>query len=282
MALHELNLWHIDSRTGSSLDVGGQYGGLTAGRIDLPESVMKVKGLKVRITGSHTLESYASLSALVTGIGGSVVSNLNGGNETVIEFNTASSSSGVRGIYSVEGIFVRDWHPNAALTKGEAMNLIDTFGVDTYKWSGTQDVAASGNMNLLTLNGLGTDVTQGDSTLSASSLVILPVAARPRGITVSVIMDGEYAAGGSGYQDFRIQMRGADGTSVIQTVPLFVPNKKLEKAVATFHVFTNGVYDELSTTGFKLMFLNDSTSVLTLKNVEIVVQDVSNPDFTKA
>lgn len=282
MALHELNLWNINSRTGSSLDVGGKYGGLTSGRIDLPASAMKAKGFRVRIAGTHSLESYANLNALVTGIGGTQTVGLSSGMETVIEFDTSKTSSGARGVYSVEGIFVRDWHPHDALTKGEAMNLIDTFGVDTYRWSGTETIAASSNLNLLTLNGLGTDITQGDSTINAAAMVILPVAARPRGVMITVILDGEYEAGGSGYQDFRIQMQGADGTTVMQTVPLFVPNKKLEKSSATFPVFTNGVYDELSTTGFKLMFLNDSNSSLTLKDVEIIVQDTSNPDFTRA
>lgn len=281
MALHEQNLWTINSRTGSSLDVSGKYGGLTAGRIDLPEAASKAKGFKVRVAGTHSLESYGSLSAMVTGIGGSVVKGLDN-NVTVIEFRTASSSSGERGVYSVEGVFVRDWHPNSALTKGEAMKLIDTFGVDTYEWDGSQVIGASSNLNLLGLNGLGTEVTQGDSTINGSTLLILPVADRPRGVLITVVLDGEFEAGGSGYQDFRIQLQDADGTKAIQTVPLFVPNKKLDKTKATFSVYTNGVYDELSTTGCKIALLNDSTNSLTLKGVEIIVQDTSNPDFTRS
>lgn len=280
MALHELNLWNMDSRTGSSLDVTAKYGGLRAGRIDLPEMASKAKGFKVRIGGKATLESYTTLAGMVTAIGGSVVSNLTGP-EKIIEFDTSTSNTGARGIYAVEGVFVRDWHPNEALTKGEAMKLIDTHGVDTYLWKGTEDIAASTNKNLLSLNGLGTELTLGVTTLNATSLVILPVAEEPRGIIVTVRLDGEYEAGGTGYQDFRVQLQAADGTTPIQTVPLFVPNKRLDKSTAVFVLYTNGVHDELSTTGFKLAFLNDSNAKVTLSEVNIAVQNISNPDFTR-
>lgn len=279
MALHELNLWHVDSRTGSSMDIGGKYGGLSAGRIDLPETYRKAKGFKVRITGTNTLESYASLAALLTGIGGRNINNVQG-REAIIEFDTTNSTNGVRGIHSVEGIFVREWHREAALTKGEAEKLIVSHGVDEYVWTGAQSVEHGTSMNLLTLDNFSTDVATGDTTINAASLVVLPVAAKPRGLIVTVTLDGEYSL--QGPHDMLIQLREADGTTVLQTSPVYILDKKLHRVTATFAMYTNGVYDELSTTGFKIQFENASTSAMTLKEVKIVVQNVSNPDFTRS
>lgn len=279
MALHELNLWTFDSRTGSSLDAFDKYGGLAAGRIDLPEDYRKAKGFKVRLSGTNTLETYASLSALVTGIGGRNVGNTNG-REAIIEFNTTSSTNGVRGIHAIDGIFVRDWHRDSALTKGEADKYIVSHGVDEYLWTGEQSVEHGSSMNLLSLANFSTDVTTGDSTINAATLVILPVAVKPRGILVTVTVDGEYSL--QGPHDMLIQIREADGTTIVQNVPVYALDKKLNKLTATFAMYTNGVYDDLSTTGFKVQFENASTSAMTLKEVRIVVQNISNPDFSRS
>lgn len=278
MALHEVNLWTINSRTHSSLDYENAYGGLETGRIDLPESYSKAKMFKVRVAGSHTIETYASLSALLTGIGGQSVVNLTG-REAIIEFNTSTTTNGKRGIYSVEGIFVRDWHPDAALTKGEAESTIVSHGVDQYVWTGNQSVGNGATLNLLSLDGFSNEVTTGDTTINAQAMVVLPVAAKPRGLVFSVILDGEYA--NAGPHDMRVQLRSADGTTIQQSNPLYILDKKLNKTVATFATFTNGVYDELSTTGLKIVFLNDSASALSLTGVTITVQNISNPDFTR-
>lgn len=276
MALHELNLWHVDSRTGSSLDVSGQYGGLSAGRIDLPPYHHMAKGFKIRLTGTNTLESYASLSALLTGIGGRNVSQ---GREANIEFDTSGSTNGVRGIHSVEGIFVREWHREEALTKGEAEKCVVPYGVDQYIWTGTHSVEHGTDMNLLSLQNFSTDVATGDTTINAQSMVVLPVAVKPRGILITVVIDGEFTQ--QGPHDMCLQLRSADGTTILQSIPTFVLAKKVAKITAVFTTFTNGVYDELSTTGFKLYFVNPSTAAINLKEVNITVQNISNPDFTR-
>lgn len=278
MALHELNLWNVDSRTGSSLDVGAKYGGLSAGRIDLPESHKRAKGFKVRISGTNTLESYASLSALLTGIGGRSVTNLQG-REAIIEFDTTTSASGARGIHSVEGIFVREWHREAALTKGEAEKYITSHGVDEYEWTGAQSVEHATSLNLLSLQNFSNEVATGATTINAASLVVLPVEVKTRGLFITVILDGEYSL--QGPHDMNVQLRSADGTTILQTHTTYILNKKLNKLTVNLATYTNGVYHELSTTGFKLYFTNDSTSAMTLKEVKIIVQNVSNPDFTR-
>lgn len=278
MALHELNLWNVDSRTGSSLDVGDKYGGLSAGRIDLPEVHEKAKGFKARISGTNILESYASLSALLTGIGGSRINNLQG-RDAIIEFDTARSSSGVRGVHSIEGIFVREWHRESALTKGEAEKCIMSHGVDEYTWTGTQSVAQDTALNLLALQDFSTDVATGATAINAESLVVLPVEVKTRGLFITVILDGEYSV--QGPNDMSVQLRSVDGTTILQTHPTFVLDKKLNKLTVNLSTYTKGVYHELSTSGFKLYVTNDSGSAMTLKEVKIIVQNVSNPDFTR-
>ncbi|WEU68290.1 putative hydrolase [Escherichia phage vB_Ec_Tarrare] len=279
MALHEVNLWNFNSRTHSSLDVGAPYGGLYSGRIDLPESYRKSKMFKVRVSGTHALETYASYSAMLTGIGGTSVSNLNG-REAIIEFNTSSSTNGLRGIYSVEGVFVRDWHPDEALTKGAAEMFIKPHGVDEYVWTGSQSVGNGSELNLLSLNGFSTDVATGATTINAASLVVLPAEVKSRGLIISVILDGTYDQ--QGPHEMKVQIRSADGKTLQQSSPLYVLDKNVKKLTATFADYTLGVYDESSTTGFKLVFINDSTSNMSLTGVRIVVQNISNPDFTRS
>lgn len=278
MALHEVNLWNVSSRPNSSLDVTSPYGGLVSGRIDLPASSRTAKGFKVRVSGSHTIEDYATIQALVTGLGGSVVTNLSG-KDVVIEFNTSGSTNGSRGIFAIEGIFVRDWHPDAALTKGVAESVITPLGVDEYKWEGSQAVNNGDTLNLISLKNFSNEVATGDTTISANAMVVLPVAAKPRGLLISVIMDGNYQSVGP--HELRVKLTSADGTTVQQSAPLTVVENQLGMTVVTMATYTNGVHDELSTTGFKLIFCNDSTSNLTLSSVRIVIQSISNPDFTR-
>lgn len=277
MALIEKNLWHVDSRVGSSLDTSGTYLGLSAGRIDLPSNHRLVKAYKVRVDTQRTPESYASFNAMLTAIGGRSVPNLSGTDE-IIEFDTKSTTNGVRGIYSVEGVFVKDWHPHEALTKGEAENLIMTHGLDVYSWDGSSDVKAGAKKNLIEL-GLSTDIAQGNSTINAADLVALPVDAKSRALLISVSLDGQFE--GNGPHDFRMMLTDPDGTTSRQTVPLYSLDSKLDCTTANFSMYTNGVYDEFSTTGFKLVFVNDSQSKVALTTVKIVVQSVSNPDFTR-
>lgn len=278
MALYEVNLWNINSRPNSSLDLTAPYGGLLAGRIDLPRNARTAKGFKVRVSGTHTIEDYASIQSLVTGLGGSVI--MEPGNDTVpIEFNTSSSTNGTRGIYAIEGIFVRDWHPDAALTKGLAESLIRPLGVDEYQWDGSQAVNNGETLNLISLRNFSNEVSTGETTISASSILVLPVSAKPRGLLITTVLDGKYA--NIGPHELRVKLTGADGATAKQTASAFCVENQMGMISTTIPTYTYGVHDELSTTGFKLVLCNDSTSNLTLTSVRIIVQNISNPDFTR-
>lgn len=278
MALHEVNLWTFNSRVGSSLDTTGSYGGLTAGRIDLPVSHKVAKGFKIRVGGTHTVSSFATLALMLTAIGGREVKGTNEFGGTTIEFDTKTTTDGERGIYSVEGIFVKEWHPNDALTKGEAMMHLMTHGVDEYTWDGSEALSKGVGKNLFSLGGISTDVTQGITTINAASLVVLPVSAQSRGLVLTVVVEGDYSE--SGPHDFDIQLKSADGSEILQATSMYTSSSSVNKSTAHFHLYTNGVHDELSTTGVKLEMVNRSDTEFTLKKVKLVAQNTSNPDFT--
>lgn len=279
MALHQKNLWIVTSRSNSSLDVTDALGGLTAGCIAIPLSTLNGnKGLRVFTTTQPTVpEDYGNFQALVTGLGGRNI-NSAGNGHAVIEFDTASSNNGSRGVYRIEGLFEREIHYHDALTKGEAMRYITPHGIDEYNWTGAGSVAAGASKNLLTLGDYSTDVTEGDTTLQANAMVILPATRLTRGVFVTVVVDGTYE--GNGPHDFRLELRAADDSEVIQNAPLYSLTNQVKKCAATFSVYTNDFHHEFSTTGFKLSFVNTSQSTVSITSVKVIAQTVSNPDFT--
>lgn len=279
MALHQKNLWIVTSRANSSLDVLDALGGMTAGCISIPlETLNGIKGLRVFTTNAPTVpEDYGTIQALVNGLGGRSISSVGNGS-AIIEFNTANSTSGSRGVYRIEGLFEREFHYHEALTKGEAMRFIAPHGVDEYNWTGAGNVTAGASKNLLSLGAFSTDVTEGDTTIQANAMVVLPATNRTRGVVVTVVVDGTYE--GNGPHDFRLELRAADDSEVIQNVPMYALTNQVRKAAATFSVYTNSTHHEFSTTGFKLSFVNTSQSTISVTNVKVIAQTISNPDFT--
>lgn len=279
MALHQKNLWIVTSRANSSLDVMDALGGLTAGCISIPLEVLNGnKGLRVYTTTQPTVpEDYGNFQALVTGLGGRSITNTGGGS-AIVEFDTVSSTNGSRGVYRVDGLFEREFHYHDALTKGEAMRFITPHGVDEYNWTGAGSINAGASKNLLSLGDYSTDVTEGDTTMQANAMVVLPATRMTRGVIVTVVVDGTYE--GNGPHDFRLELRAADDSEVIQNVPMYSLTNQVKKCAATFMVYTNSLHHEFSTTGFKLSFVNTSQSTVSITAVKVVAQTISNPDFT--
>lgn len=278
MALHQRNLWIVTSHAGSSLDSKDSLGGLTSGAITLPKEFITARGLRVYTTSKPDVpEDYGSLTALITAIGGSQVTGHNH-RRAIIEFNTGSSTTGSRGIFRIDGLFNREYHYQDPLTKGEAMRFMMPHGLDEYNWTGSQAINAGSDVDMTGLVAYSTDIVQGVTTIQGGSLIALPAAPTNRGLLTTVVVKGTFA--GNGPHDFRLQARDAAG-EVIQSIPRYNLSNEVENVAASFPLFTNGVSDELSTTGYKLAFYNDSQSAFTLKAVQIVVQSVSNPDFTQ-
>lgn len=279
MALHQKTLWTYHTRTGSSLDTTSPYGGLTAGSMYLADGVSRaMQGVRVyNSKNPNSPEDYSNLNALVAAIGGSQVTGLQGHGVT-IEFDTSKSTDGTRGILKVDGLFDREIHYNDALTKGEAIRFMSPHGLDVYTWTGSGDVAAGASKNLLTLGDYTTDIAAGSTTIQANAFVALPVATRSRGVLLTVIIDGTYE--GNGPHDFRVELRDAADSTVYQNAPLYGLTNNIRKVTTSFLLFTNGVHDEFSSTGYKISLVNDSQSKISVTGVKLVAQTISNPDFT--
>lgn len=279
MALHQRNLWIVTSRSNSSLDVMDAHGGLTAGCLTLPKRIVaKSMGLRVYTTTAPTIpEDYGNMNALLTGIGGSAIAGHSTENIT-IEFSTDSSNSGSRGVYRIDGLFEREFNHSDALTKGEALRFIAPHGIDEYNWTGTANINAGASKNLLSVGDFTTDVATGDTTIKTGAMVVLPATVRSRGVMLTVILDGTFA--GNGPHDFRFELRDATDSTAFQSIPSFALTNNIKKATANFMVYTNGLDDELGTTGFKISFVNNSQSTITVNGLKIIAQTISNPDFT--
>lgn len=278
MALEQVNLWNVRHRENSSLDYVDEFGGLVSGMITLPSGHTKAKLFKVYTTTNPTVaEDSVTVASMLTAIGGRKVSGLHN-QFTTVEFNTATSTNGRRGIIRVDGLFDRAFHESDPLTKGEAMRNMMPHGLDQYTWTGGQRVAASNEVNLLALNGISTDIATGSTTIHTQSLVAIPASPFTRGLMVTTVVTGTYE--GTGPHDFCVQIRSADGTTVLQTNPSYNLDNNVKCNATTSFLYTNGVNDELSTTGFKIYFKNTSQSAISLSAVKMVVQSVSNPDFS--
>lgn len=280
MRLHQKNLWTVTSHEGSSLDKFDAVGGLTAGAICLPpEFYSKAKGIRVWTTKNPDApESHSSHNAFATSIGGKHIKTSNG--PTIVEFDTSNSTDGIRGIYKIDGAFEYEHQWNEPLTKAEALKHIIPHGLDEYNWDGSKEVTASSSVDMTELLSYSTDIAQGVTTLNGGLLVAIPATAVSRGLFTTVIVKGTFA--GNGPHDFRLEARDADGTTVLQSIPRYNLTNEVSNVSATFPLYTNGLDDDLSTTGYKLAFLNDSQSTFTLKAVKIIIQSVSNPDFSQA
>lgn len=280
MALHQGNLWTVNSRANSSLDVMDALGGLTAGCLTLPEHYRHARGFRVyTTTAPHAPEDYGNINAMVTGIGGSQVTGLNDSRAT-IEFMTEGSTSGRRGIFKVDGLFDRPFNYSDPVTKGEAMRFMMPHGIDEYNWTGTKSVASGARINLSSLPDYSTDITQGSTTIKNGNFVVLPATPMTRGLIITAMVTGTYE-GGSSLFDFRMQIRDGSGGTVIQDVASYSLTREVVSKAFTFSLFTNGIHDELGTTGFRLAFANDSSdSAFNLTGVRVLIQNISNPDFS--
>lgn len=280
MALHRKTLWTVDTRAGSSLDVSSGYGGLTAGCMTLPESVRHAQGFRVYTDKNpNAPEDYASINALVTGLGGSQVVGLNL-NSVTIEFSTASSNGGSRGILQVDGWFDREFSLTDNVTKGEAMQFMRPHGLSLYSWTGSKNVAVGKVAHLTNQANISMDGGSESTTLQQGNLVAIPPSEYTRGIIATAVITGEFQGGAAPYH-FRMQVRKGDGIAILYDYAAAVITPVFTNRAFSFPLYTNGLHDELSTNGFKLSIVNDDpAAALVLKKFRLVTQSVTNPDFT--
>lgn len=276
MKLYQKNLWTATSHEGSSLDMFDAVGGLTAGTIRLSrEWYSKAKGIRVWTTkNTVSPESHTTHNGFTASIGGKHVAS--GGEDILIQFDTATSSSGQRGIYKIDGAFEKEHHWDEVLTKGEAARLIEPTKLDLYDWDGSQSVAEDAELNLTGLV-FDTPIAEGHTSMENSNIRVLPVSAKARALFLSLAISGDFTSDGP--HPFRIEVRQADGKEVERVRPSYFLHTKMEKMTFEFMFYTHGVEDDFSTTGFRIYLVNESTSTFTLKGARIIANAIINPDF---
>lgn len=277
MKLYQKNLWTATSHEGSSLDVFDAVGGLSAGTIRVSrEWYSKAKGIRVWTTkNTVSPESHTTHNGFTASIGGKHVAS--GGEDILIQFDTATSSSGQRGIYKIDGAFEKEHHWDEVLTKGEAAKIIEPHHLDIYEWDGANEISPEGTLNVTGLV-MSTPVADGHTTIEGDNMRVLPAMEKSRAVMMTVILTGDFPTDGP--HPYRVEIRQADGVEVERSRPTYSLVKGVNKVVSNFVIYTNGTSDAFSTTGFRLYICNDSTVKMTIKYIKILANALTNPDFS--
>lgn len=280
MSLVHKTIWTIESRVNASFEMKDAYGGLLKGRLDFPYGTSKAQGFYVRHTGPNHGTAYTSLDSLITGIGGSSVTPQDC--EYTIEFDTTKNSLG-GGIYQVMASFPHEIHPHDVVTQADAARYMRSYGVDVYKWSGSQSLSATEGANSLNLPELdfSLELNSGDSDLDATQDVIKLVPSRSanRGVLVSSLITGTFI--NKLPHEVCLQIKSYDGSRVLQSAPVAVTSNTMTAVNANAMLYTNGLHHEFSDKGFQLSLVNLSAEALTISAVELRIHTFNNPDFSQ-
>lgn len=280
MALHQKNLWTTNSHAGSSSDTFDPLGGLAAGTIRLPsEFYSDAKGIRVWTTKNPTSpESYTTHNSFTSAIGGKHVVSCCG--DTLIEFDTNSSSSGYRGIYKIDGAFEARKSPNDLVTQSFLFEAIQTHRLDRYKWEGTHTIRQESPKNLFELDGGFTaEINEGDTYIDENSraMVVNPPSDRTRAILVTVKLSGTTQQNDG--DDINLVIKLTNGT-IVQEHHLFLPNERFTNSTYTFVLYTWGKDDPFSNGGFKIEAAPAPfQGSVTLTKVVIIAHTLANPEI---
>lgn len=281
MARVRETLWSTDSRVPASFEMTDGYGGFTKGRIDFTPRAATAPEIRVRTTGmSSKTVTYQSITALLAGIGGT--KTYEGSQGMTIEFDTSKGTI-KGGIFRIIGVFPKRINPYAVVTQEDAMTKMRGYGVDTYKWTGTQTLsttAGSNSMNIMSLP-LVTGLNGGDTVIDKNDNVMLidPPSSLVRGVMVTGLLTGSFPTANIPHE-VCIQIKNHDGTKVYQGAPISVTSNTMTAVSVSAMLYTNGDTHEFSTKGFQAHLINLSSETLTLTAIDLRVHTFSNPDFT--
>lgn len=279
MSLIRNTLWALDSRIPASFEVTDGYCGLSKGRIDLLSSdVDRVVEYQVDTTGNtHTI--YHTLSELITGIGGTKVTSPTG--TVTIEFDISKGTIG-HGIWRVLGGYHRELNPTAVITQLDAVRYMRSYGIDTYKWNGSQTLSATEGNNHLNIATLDFEVHQasGDTILDKQKQVFIiePAMRQPRGVLVSTLITGNFI--NKLPHEVCLQIKKADASKVYQSAPVAVTSNTMTQVCANAMLYTEGLAHEFNTDGFQVNLMNLSSEALTVTSVDMRIHTFTNPDFS--
>lgn len=128
--------------------------------------------------------------------------------------------------------------------------------LDVFNWTGEETLATGNYLNLLTLDGL-THSLDGSAVLS-SDLLTVPAIEESTIMTVTVRLTG--TTDNSGNQEWRIQLRRPNGTTIISSVGAWRSGSALNfnYRESTISTYTNSATDPYSVDGFQVGLHNPS------------------------
>lgn len=281
MPLYHGTIWTIDSRVNASFEMKDAYGGLIKGRLDFPKCTSRAKSFYVRHNGASGGTAFSTVNDLCTGIGGSIVSP-QGDFETTIEFDTTTTSLG-GGIYQVMAAFAHEPSPYEVVTQADAVRFMRSYGVDVYKWSGSQELSATaGNnqFNLATLD-LTPELTSGDTEVDTSTKAfrVVPYRTQPRGLMVTSLITGNFI--NKLPHEVCLQVVKPSNNTVYQSAPVAVTSNTMTQVCANAMLYTKDLNHPFSHEGFQLKLVNLSAEALTMTKVEVRIHTFNNPDFSQ-
>lgn len=281
MSLYHGTIWTIDSRVNASFELMDGYGGLLKGRLDFPKGVSRAKSFYVRHNGASGGTVYSTINDMCTGIGGSIVTPQSPF-ETTIEFDTTKTSLG-GGIYQVMAAFLHEPSPYEVVSQADAVRFIRSYGVDVYKWSGSQSISATAGSNQFNLSTLDLDVelNNGDTELDATTKAfrVVPFRTQPRGLLVSTLLTGSFI--NNLPHEVCVQVVKPSNNLVYQSSPIAVTSNTMTQVCANAMLYTSGLNPPFGHEGFQLKLVNLSAEALTLTKVEVRMHTLNNPDFSQ-
>lgn len=281
MPLYHGTIWTIESRVNASFEMKDAYGGLLKGRLDFPKCTSKAKSFYVRHNGTDGGTVYNDLNAMCTGIGGSIVTP-QASYETTIEFDTTKTNLG-GGIFQVMAAFAHEPSPYEVVTQADAVRFMRSYGIDTYKWTGSKEISATaGNnrFNLATLD-LNQELDTGDTELDGTTKAfrVTPYRVQPRGILVSTLITGSFI--NKLPHEVCIQIAKPSNNLVYQSAPIAVTSNTMTQINANAMLYTMGLNHAFSHEGFNVNLVNLSAEALTITGVEMRIHTFNNPDFSQ-
>ncbi|HEC5301905.1 TPA: hypothetical protein QCG78_004508 [Enterobacter asburiae] len=148
----------------------------------------------------------------------------------------------------------------------------DSFQLDIFNWSGSQDIANAAFLNLLSLAGI-TKQTGGTAGLSLSAgLLKFPARIKPSGVTFTIRITGTVGGNTGTAREWKIQTRRPDAVTVVgsaSTVKVF--GADISNRDTVLRSYTSGVADPFTAQGIMVGLQNDSGQTITLTLVSIRV-----------
>jgi hypothetical protein len=180
----------------------------------------------------------------------------------------ATGAQGIQGIPGVKGDTGAAGAPGAKGDKGDTgIGAID--GLTKFAWTGSQAVASLASLNLTTLVTKGADTV--GATIAAGTIKLTSRGGTTQtNLGIRVRATGTIAGSTGTDRFYQLQLRRADGTTVIENINLVkASGTNVTNASAYFATFYTGATDPFVVDGLQIYLTNGDDGVLTLTSVDV-------------